>query len=63
VRGYYALPMLWRNRVIGWGNLAVKKEELRCEFGYVTVKPKERAFDQELEAEVERIKAFLRLKG
>ena len=49
--------------MIGWGNLAVQKEELRCEFGYVTVKPKERAFDGELEAEVERMKAFLRLKG
>ena len=23
-RGYYALPMLWRDQVIGWGNLAVK---------------------------------------
>ena len=22
--GYYALPLLWRDRVIGWGNLAVK---------------------------------------
>ena len=22
--GYYALPLLWRERVIGWGNLAVK---------------------------------------
>ena len=26
VRGYYALPILWRDRVIGWGNLSVKME-------------------------------------
>ena len=24
VRGYYALPLLWRDQVIGWGNLAVQ---------------------------------------
>ena len=23
--GYYALPLLWRDRVIGWGNLAVRE--------------------------------------
>ena len=23
--GYYALPLLWRDRVIGWGNLSVKR--------------------------------------
>src|SRR5205807_2780775 len=22
-RGYYALPLLWRDRIVGWGNLAV----------------------------------------
>ena len=26
--GYYALPLLWRDRVIGWGNLAVKNGAL-----------------------------------
>jgi uncharacterized protein len=62
VRGYYALPMLWRDRVIGWANLAVKNGELQCDFGYVAAKPRERVFDRELEAEVERIKSFLRVK-
>ena len=28
VRGYYALPLLWRDRVIGWGNLAVDSGRL-----------------------------------
>jgi hypothetical protein len=61
VRGYYALPMLWRDRVIGWGNLAVKDGELRCEFGYVARKPTEAAFQRELDAEVDRIRSFLGL--
>jgi uncharacterized protein YcaQ len=62
VRGYYALPMLWRDRVIGWANLVVKNGELHCDFGYAASKPNERAFERELEAEVEGIKAFLQLK-
>ena len=27
--GYYALPLLWRDRVIGWGNLSLKNGQLR----------------------------------
>ncbi len=60
--GYYALPLLWRNRVIGWGNLAVKEGELRSEFGYIGSPPRDRIFQQELEAEVDRMKTFLRLQ-
>ena len=29
--GYYALPLLWRDRVIGWGNLSVKNGELHAD--------------------------------
>ena len=43
-RGYYALPLLWRDRVIGWGNLSVKNGELNLEFGYVGSPPRDRAF-------------------
>lgn len=58
--GYYALPLLWRDRVIGWGNVAVKNGELRCDFGYVGSPPTDRAFRRELQAEVERMRRFLR---
>jgi len=58
--GYYAMPMLWRDEVIGWANLSVKSNELITEFGYVKSQPKERAFKIELKAEVERIREFLR---
>jgi uncharacterized protein len=61
--GYYAMPLLWRNRVIGWGNLAVKDGELISDFGYVASKaPRERAFKRELESELDRVREFLGLK-
>jgi uncharacterized protein YcaQ len=63
VRGYYALPLLWRDRVIGWGNLSVKDGELKAEFGYVGDPPRDRVFVRELEAELERTRVFLGLAG
>src|SRR5580693_5882978 len=64
VRGYYALPLLWRDRVIGWANLAVKDGELHPQFGYVnSTPPKDRAFKRELEAELERMRIFLGAAG
>jgi uncharacterized protein YcaQ len=62
--GYYALPLLWGDRVIGWGNLSVKNGELTSEFGYVkSHAPRDRAFKRELEAELDRIRAFLRFRS
>jgi uncharacterized protein YcaQ len=59
-RGYYALPMLWRDRVIGWGNLAVKNGALQAVCGYVDGRPpRERAFRRELDAELDRMRTFL----
>jgi uncharacterized protein len=62
-RGYYALPLLWRDRVIGWANLSVKNDELKSEFGYVASEPSDRAFKRELETELDRVRAFLGLEG
>ena len=60
--GYYAMPLLWRDRVIGWGNLSVKNGELKSEFGYVASQPpRDRAFKRGLEAELDRMRAFLGL--
>ena len=61
VRGYYAQPLLWRDQVIGWGNLSVKDGSLMAEFGYVKSQPQDRSFKRELEAELERVRAFLGL--
>ena len=57
--GYYALPMLWRDRVIGWANLTTREGQLRAEFGYVGTAPRERAFKRGLEAEIELLRTFL----
>jgi uncharacterized protein YcaQ len=58
--GYYALPMLWRDRVIGWGNLAVKDGALTTDLGYVAGQPpRDRVFKRELTAELERMRVFL----
>jgi uncharacterized protein YcaQ len=59
--GYYALPLLWRDRVIGWGNLSVKNAELESELGYVRSPPRDRAFKRELGAELDRMRTFLGL--
>ena len=58
--GYYALPMLWRDRVIGWANLSVDEGTLRPAFGYVASPPRDKSFATGLEAEVDRIRRFLR---
>jgi uncharacterized protein YcaQ len=59
--GYYAMPLLWRDQVIGWANLSIKNGALEHEFGYTDSPPRERAFKRELDAELERIRTFLRL--
>jgi uncharacterized protein YcaQ len=62
--GYYALPLLWRDRVIGWGNVSVLNNELRFEIGYVeSTPPRDRRFNPELEAELDRMQAFLGLEA
>jgi len=61
--GYYALPLLWRDRVIGWGNLSVKNGELKSEVGYIKSPQRDRAFKQELGAELGRMRAFLGLES
>jgi uncharacterized protein len=62
--GYYALPLLWRDEVIGWANIAQANGRVRPAFGYVTGKaPRDAVFKRELEAEVARIEEFLQPRG
>ncbi len=60
-RGYYALPLVWRDHVIGWGNLSVREGVLMSEFGYVESPPGDRAFKRGLETELDHMRAFLGL--
>jgi uncharacterized protein YcaQ len=58
--GYYALPMLWRDHVIGWANVSISGTKLKVQTGYVGGRaPRDRSFSQQLEAEVGRMQVFL----
>jgi uncharacterized protein YcaQ len=60
VRGYYALPLLWRGQVVGWGNLAVRQGALNADIGYVSGKaPRDAAFRRALDEELQRVQVFL----
>ncbi|MBC7841433.1 MAG: YcaQ family DNA glycosylase [Gemmatimonadaceae bacterium] len=60
VRGYYALPLLWRDRVIGWGNLSMKDGALVTQIGYVDGEaPGDATFHARLDEELDRITTFL----
>jgi uncharacterized protein len=59
VRGYYALPLLWRDQVIGWGNLTWRDGTLTHEIGYVSGKAPGGAFKAALRDELSRMVAFL----
>jgi uncharacterized protein len=61
LRGYYALPVAWRNRIVGWANLAVRDGMLESDVGFATRAPRERTFREELAAELDRMRQFLGL--
>jgi uncharacterized protein len=59
--GYYALPLLWEDRAIGWANLKVVGGDLETELGFVGREPKSKAFKGALNAELEAMRVFLGL--
>jgi uncharacterized protein YcaQ len=59
--GYYALPLLWRDRVVGWGNASVREGRLHLETGYADPAARGPDFRRELAAERARLGAFLDL--
>jgi uncharacterized protein YcaQ len=60
VRGYYAMPLLWRDQVIGWGNLSVVDGQLQADIGYVGGQaPKDAAYRKALDVELVNMAAFL----
>lgn len=62
--GYYALPLLWRDLVIGWANLTAKDGRISGDFGYVSGRaPRERVFRDALGAELDRMRRFLGFQG
>lgn len=61
LRGYYALPMLWRGQVIGWANVTNAEAGLHVQPGFVSGRaPRDAAFRRAFDAECERMAGFLR---
>jgi uncharacterized protein YcaQ len=57
--GYYALPMLQRDCVIGWANVSARAGSLQPSFGYAGKKPTGAAFRAALDDEMQRMTHFL----
>ncbi len=58
--GYYALPVLFGEQVVGWANLSWQAGRLESTFGYAAGRPpRARSFARELEAELVRMRTFL----
>ncbi len=53
--GYYAMPLLWRDDVIGWVNISRRGVKA----GFAKEKPNDPAFSTAFDAEVERLRTFL----
>ena len=59
VRGYYALPLLWRDQVVGWGNLAWKDGGLDADIGFVSGRAPGGGFTAAMRDELARVSHFL----
>lgn len=57
--GYYALPMLQDERVIGWANVSARAGSLHPSFGYPGRKPTGATFRAALDDEMQRMTHFL----
>jgi len=58
--GYYALPILFGDAVIGWANVTMKDGELDVDSGYVRGSaPRGRAFARAFDDELARMQTFL----
>jgi hypothetical protein len=59
--GYYALPLLWRDKVIGWANVGVRKGRLMPEVGFFGPRIGDAALVNAVDDELQRMHTFLGL--
>ena len=57
--GYYAMPLLWRDTIIGWVNVSNAAGNFRVEAGYIKEAPADDAFQLAFDAEISRFRQFL----
>lgn len=62
-RGYYAMPVLWKDNVIGWANANMEDQRLKVDLGFAEKRPAAKAFRRLAEAEVDAMAVFLGLKS
>ncbi|MCB8883840.1 YcaQ family DNA glycosylase [Acidisoma cellulosilytica] len=58
--GYYALPVLWRDRMLGWVNVRLAEGQMHLEQGWIDNPPRSQDFRRALDAEVARLEEFLK---
>jgi uncharacterized protein len=61
--GYYALPLLWREKVVGWANVGVREGRLAPEVGFFGPRVTDPAFAAAMDDELQRMQRFLGLGG
>jgi uncharacterized protein YcaQ len=61
--GYYAMPLLWRDDMIGWVNISNPQSGLNVKPGFLKEEPADPAFKIAFEAERERFRLFLQKRG
>jgi uncharacterized protein YcaQ len=60
--GYYALPLLWRDQIIGWANVTAESAKVIATLGFASgSRPRSKTFTSELDREIERMREFLSL--
>jgi uncharacterized protein YcaQ len=58
--GYYAMPLLWGEDIIGWVNVTREADGIEIKTAFAQAKPSGRRFQQALERETERLWEFLK---
>ncbi|MBV9430933.1 MAG: hypothetical protein JO137_03830, partial [Hyphomicrobiales bacterium] len=58
-RGYYAMPLLFGDAVIGWVNIANSSRGLEVDVGFVGPAPRDKDFRPAFDAEVARFEHFM----
>ena len=59
--GHYALPLLWRERVVGWATVAVRDGRMAVEVGFVGPRITQPSFVAAMDDELHRLHCFLGL--
>ena len=57
--GYYALPLLWREQVVGWANVGVRDGRMQPEVGFFGSRIGDSAFVNAVDDELQRMALFL----